>query len=244
MATKKESGSNTPTWTYEWVPIDSIIKHSAWQVRDKLDPRAVKRYQDMTNAGSAPPPIKVGRVNGRLYLLDGWHRMEAGAFKSSSAGEVLAEVADLTQADAMWEAAKANLGHGVQYKPKDLHAVFKAFIKSKKYIKSNGKPMSYREMSPIIGKGHTTIRSWMLKYFPKLARELGGLDHGNQEATTPPAPQLAGEHHLAAFEALQTITQRFDLITPEARWVILRRLETLQEKAAELGVKEPPKPDF
>lgn len=243
MATKNKPSEAPPVWTQAWVPLDSIIKHAPWQVREKLDPNAVKRYEDMTDAGSIPPPIKVGRVRGRLYLLDGWHRMEAGALKRSS-GDVWVEIADLTKEDAIWEAAQANLGHGVQYKPKDLHAVFKAFIRSKKYIKPNGKPMSYREMSPIIGKGHTTIRTWMFKYFPKLARELGGLDHGNEDATSPPAPDLYEEHHLAAFEALHTINQRFDLISPEGRWEILKSLEKLQSRAAKLGIREPERDEF
>lgn len=241
--TSQKKPDAQPIWTHKWVALDSIIKHSQWQTREKLNLNAIKRYTEMTAAGSEPPPIKVGRVNGKLFLLDGWHRMEAGALRCAS-GDVWVELADLTKEDAIWEAAKANLCHGVQYKPKDLHAVFKAFIKAKKYIKPNGKPMSYREMSPILGKGHTTIHSWMFKYFPKLARELGGLDHGNEDATSPDAPDLVDEHHLAAFEALQTINQRFDLITPEGRWEILRGLESLQVRAAKLGIREPERQEF
>lgn len=162
MSSAPSSAAN-PEWSEEWVPLPAIIKHAPWQVRVKLDDRAVRRYAEMTRAGNEPPPIKVGRVKGRRYLVDGWHRMEAGALQISSSIDddetVKALVADLTQAQAIWEAARANLGHGVQYKSKDLHGVFKAFIKSKQHVKPGGGIMSYREIAPIIGKPHTTIRT-------------------------------------------------------------------------------------
>lgn len=243
MTTKKTPGTQ-PVWTHEWVALNSIIKHPSWQMRAKLDAKAVKRYAEMTAAGSQPPPIKVGRVDKHLYLLDGWHRMEAGALKKDALDNVFVEIADLNKPEAIWEAAKANLDHGVQYKPKDLHSVFKAFITSKKYLKPNGRPMSYREMAPILGKGHTTIRTWMLKFFPKLARELGGKDHGNEDATMPPLPDFREEHYAQSVEALLSVTQRLNLITPEDRWKILQSLDQLQQKAMKLGVKEPHQEDF
>lgn len=242
MTTKKTPEAQ-PIWTHEWVALNSIIKHQAWQMRGKLDAKAIKRYAEMTAAGSTPPPIKIGRVNGRLYLLDGWHRMEAGALRTTS-GEVWVEIADLKKTEAMWVAAQANMNHGVQYKPKELRAVFKTFILAKKHIKPNGRLMSYREMAPFIGKGHTTIRSWMLKDFPKLARELGGNNHGNSEATIQQLPDISEEHRMQALDSLQSIFQRLELVTPEARWEIVRSLKDLQAKAKKLGVNEPNKEEF
>ncbi len=244
MTQKKREVSTSPQWTHQWVALDSIIKHQPWQVRGKLDQKAINRYADMTAAGSVPPPIRLGRVKGRLYLLDGWHRMEAGALKRSSLGEVWVEVADLSQTEAIWEAAQANLGHGVQYSSKDLHAVFKAFIKAKKHIKSNGQLMSYREMSPIIGKPHTTIRAWMLKYFPTVARQYSGDDHGNRDAGPNSVMEIRDEHREVSLQALQAISQRLDLVTPETRWLIARDLEALHSRAVALGILQPPPEDF
>lgn len=202
----------------------------------------------MTNAGMEPPPIKLARVGGKLYLVDGWHRMEAGALQLSrgfgEGCEVAAKVADLTKAEAMWEAAQANMGHGVPLKAKDLHAVFKAFVRAKRHVKPNGTLMSYRDIAPFIGKPHTTIRHWMLRYFPATAAKMGGMENGNPEAGEPPVVDLVEEHKAQALEGLLNITQRLDLLTPEARWEVLQGLDKARDDAIRLGVKEPEPADF
>lgn len=227
-ATKGVAAGAAINWTEDTVPLDDIIKHAPWQVRAKLDDKAIMRYADMTRAGRVPPPIKVARVKGKLYLVDGWHRMAAGALQVSrglgSGQEVTALVADMTQAEALWEAAQANMGHGVPLKAKDLHAVFKAFVRAKKHVKPNGVLMSYREIAPHIGKPHTTIRHWMLRYFPAVAAQMGGAENGNPEASQPPMPDPVEEHKAQALEGLLNLTQRLDLLTPEARWEVLRNL--------------------
>jgi hypothetical protein len=229
-------------WAEEWVPLAEVIPHAPWQVRAKLDEGAIKRYADMTRAGSTPPPILVGRVAGKLYLLDGWHRMEAGALQkmqSVDGVEVLAKVATMDKYRAQWEAAQANMRHGVQLRAKDLHEVFKAFIRSKQHVKPDGSLMSYREMAPFIGKPHTTVRTWVLRYFPKLAAEMGGPEHGNPNAEAPPLPSLDEEHRQEAMGALQTVVQRLELLTPEARWEVTREIERALAQANQLGTQEP-----
>lgn len=104
--------------------------------------------------------------------------------------------------------------------------------------------MSYREIAPHIGKPHTTIRTWMLKYFPKLAAKMGGVEHGNAEATQPPVGDLQEQHTEEALEAVRGVSQRLSLLTPEARWQVMRQLEDVLKMAQNLGVKEPPEKDF
>lgn len=236
------------TWVEESVPLDDIVKHAPWQVRTKLDESAITRYAKMTQAGSVPPPIKVARIRGKLYLVDGWHRMEAGALQThrglGQGYEVEALVAEMTREEAMWEAAKANMGHGVPLKGKDLHSVFKAFIKAKRHLKPDGTLMSYREIAPLIGRPHTTIRYWMLKYFPATAAKMAGNEIGNPEAGEPPLVDIVQEHKSAALEGLLGVTQRLDMLTPEARWEVLQHLDEARQEAIRLGVKEPEPADF
>jgi hypothetical protein len=236
------------SWVEEGVPLGDIIKHAPWQVRAKLDDRAVKRYSDMTNAGSLPPPIKVARVGGKLFLVDGWHRMAAGALQVSrdlvAGDEVAVLMADMTKDEAAWEAAKANMGHGVPLNAKDLHAVFKAFVRAKRHVKPDGTLMSYRDIAPHIGKPHTTIRYWMRKYFPVIAAKMGGMENGNPEAGEPPLADAVEEHKAQALEGLLNLTQRLDLLTPEARWEVVQHLDKAREDAVKLGVKEPEPADF
>jgi hypothetical protein len=236
-----------PQWREEWVLFSKIIRHAPFQPRRKLDAAAVKRYAEMTRAGSKPPPIKVGRTKGVLYLLDGWHRMEAGALETLDGLdglEVRVLLADMGRSEAAWVAAQANLAHGVQYKGRELHEVFKAFIKAKQHVRPDGRLLSYREIAPFIGKPHTTIRTWMIRYFPKVAAAMGGGEQGNTEAEPAAPPTIEEEHKAAALGALREVTQRLEVLTPEARWELVQQLDEAREAAIRLGMREPRGEEF
>lgn len=231
-------------WSEEWIPLTHIALHQPLQVRRRLDPSAVKRYRDMTKAGSEPPPIKVGRCKGVHYLVDGWHRIEAGALVRSRdfEGETIkALVADLTEAEVRWEAAKANMCHGVPLKASEYRGVLKAFIKAGKHRHPNGELMSYRELGAVIGKGHTTVRTWIIKDFPRLARQLGGREGGNDKAEPPPGtlPTLQQELRNEAMQAMRTIAATLAGMTPVDRWELVQQLEAARNAALREGVEEP-----
>ena len=206
-----------PMWVEEWVPLGSVIKHDPLQVRNRLDAGAVVRYRSMTEAGREPPPIKVGRVGALLYLVDGWHRMEAGALRTShsfaNGAEVLALVADMSVDEVRWESAKANMGHGVPLRKSEMREVFKAFVKAKRHHMGKGKLMSYRDMGAELGMGHTTLRNWTRQDFPSLFAALGDGGQGNVHGDVPAAviPTLEEEHASEAQAALLTL--HFSLCT-------------------------------
>lgn len=238
--------SRETSWAEEWVLLSKVIRHGPLQVRKKLDIGAVRRYADMTKAGSAPPPIKVGRVGGVLYLVDGWHRLEAGAIQTqqlfTNEPEVRALVAEMTEEQARWEAAKANLGHGVPLKPREYRTVFRAFIRAKKHHKEKKRYMSYREMAAAlgVGVGHTTLRNWTMKDFPRLAHALGGNDHGNTEGQQPPPEgrSLDEEHCHEAHRALQALAQHATAISDaKVRWELLQGLEDAAGRLRAAGVE-------
>lgn len=240
-----------PQWREEWVPLSSVIQHGPLQVRRRLDAGAVRNYGDMTKAGKVPPAIKVGRVKGILYLVDGWHRLEAGALVTlqdlSGNTLVKADVAEMSESQVRWEAAKANMGHGVPLKASEYREVFRAFVKAKQHIKKGGEYMSYREMSAIVGKGHTTLRTWALKDHPALAKKLGGVEHGNPEGTPCHGELLSleEEHEQEALKALGAVVQHVDaLASPEVRWGILKELEAAAARLRTAGVQEPQPSDF
>lgn len=85
MSTRtKTAPTSAREWRQEYIPLDKIVKHQPFQVRRKLDSRAIRLYRTQHDAGQTPPPIKVARVAGQYYLLDGWHRMAAGALEVST----------------------------------------------------------------------------------------------------------------------------------------------------------------
>lgn len=245
-STQPSCAQAEPQWQEEWLPLADIIQHAPFQVRSKLDPGAIYRYREMTAAEQLPPPIKVARVNGALYLVDGWHRMEAGALQVSRGDSwsenVLALVAGMSAEQAQWEAARANMGHGVQLKAREYRKVFHAFIRAKRHIKSGGKRMSYREIGKEIGKPHRTIHQWTREDFPGLARAMGG---NHQEAPgglgDPVRPSLEEEHREAANCALVTLLQHASALeSPEERGALVEALEAAAEKLRARGIAELP----
>ena len=182
----------TVSWDEQFVPLAAIIKHQPFQVRKALDKAAVRRYGEMTRAGKVAPPIKVALIRGSHYLLDGWHRMAAGAL-TTAGDDVLALVASMTDKQAMWEAANANTAHGVPLKAAEIRGLFRAFIRSGQHRKAKGKPMSYREMQAALGKPHTTLRNWVRADFPKLFECRKGLESRLGQARS----RDAAEAHLS-----------------------------------------------
>ncbi|MDE2394681.1 MAG: hypothetical protein KGM91_04505 [Burkholderiales bacterium] len=237
-----------PAWCEEWVPLAEICRIDKLQVRHKLNQGAVTRYRDMTDAGKVAPPIKLGRVkSGALYLVDGWHRMEAGAldtqedFNGTGGTLVRALVADLTDAEVRWESAIANEGHGVQLKPSEYRNVFRAFILAKKHRKARGELMTYREIGEAIGKGHRTIHEWMRKDFPRMAARMGRDPHGNPGAGPPVGrvPSLADEQCEQTLRAVRDARAGLATMTPEHRHRVAEELRSLLAEVTQLGATAP-----
>ena len=236
-----------PVWVEEWVPLASIQKLEVLQVRHRLDAGAVKRYRDMTRAGQVPPPIKVGRVEGcGLYLVDGWHRMEAGAIQTREefgygGTTVFALVAPLTEKAALWEAARANGAHGVPLKQAEHRNVFRAFIKAGQHRKGRGAMMSYREIGACLGKGPSTLQRWMRADFRKLADRMGGVDHGNgqAEALRVDVPSFAETQRDEAIRAAKATAAGLEAMTPTGRREVVAELRRTIAIAARLGVEHP-----
>lgn len=252
MSDLKQAG---PEWREEWIPLHSIAKTDALQVRSRLDPKAVTRYAERMKAGHTPPPIKVARVERRdgppaLYLVDGWHRMEAGALQlqreavdAGTAGpQVLASVADMSEADARWEAAKANMDHGVALKPKELREVFRAFMKAGKNRRGRAGLLSYQDIGDIIGKPKSTIHRWMVADYPKTARRMSGDGHGNDEAGLIQAnqgPSLVDQQAQEARDAIQQTIINLPAFSPTQRHVLAELLRQALKQADELGTAAP-----
>ena len=247
-----------PQWQEEFVPLTSIIEHGPLQVRLKLDQGAISRYAAMTKAGTVAPLIKLGRVKHprhgeSLYLVDGYHRKAAGAveiFEDFTKGPMVrALVAPLTEREIRWEAARANLGHGVPLKRSEFRNVFKAFIKACKHHKAKGEFMSYREIATALGVGarHTTLRNWMFKDFPTTARAMGGMEHGNTEGESPKGTilTLEEEHIMEAQWALEALVQHTQALgCPQARWALLQSIEKAASDLKAAGIQKPDPTDF
>lgn len=215
--------SGGPSWGLEVVRRSSITRLAELQVRRKLDGATVKRYREAMTAGAEFPPVRLARVRGTLYLVDGWHRIEAAGWHDDVMVDVL--VADLPSiAAAGWEAAAANLAHGLHLKPSERRAVFKAYVGAGRHRTAQGGYKGYRDMAAELSYPHTTLRTWMEKDFSSVYRAIGEKRVGgiNTKAGPTEAQKLekinskaaadALVDALACFEALQDPFNRGDLI--------------------------------
>jgi hypothetical protein len=184
-------------WAEQWLSPEQILRTETLQVRHKLDKGAICRYRDMTRAGKVPPLIKVAEVTEgdttRYYLVDGWHRWEAGALVTEGpapAALVRALVAPMSMSEAAWVAAEANLGHGVPLKSTERVEVFKAFVRAGKHRNRQGY-LSYRDMAGILGYPSSTLQRWMHKHFRNIAVRMGSTEGsapgGLMDAPAPPS---------------------------------------------------------
>lgn len=171
------------------VAIADIVTRADWQVRAKVDPAIVRSYAAVMRSGGSFPPIALARINGALYLVDGWHRL--GAAQLNGAAGIWAEVTDMTADEAQWTAAQANLTHGLPLKPKEVRAVFRAYVKSRQHRSGRGYK-SYRDIAADLAHrvGHTTIRNWMERDFPSVFRAMGGADPHTDTGEVRDAPAI------------------------------------------------------
>lgn len=136
--------------------------------------------------------------------------------------------------------------HGVPFKASEYRNVLEAFIKAGKHRHPNRELMSYRELGAVVGKGHTTVRTWIMKDFPRLARQLGGRDGGNANAQRPASEvfTLADELRDEAMQAVGTIAAGLAGMTPGDRWELVRQLEAARDAAVREGIERPAQPEF
>ena len=172
------------------VGIGQIALRDDWQVRKRLDQQALNRYtaQYRGESGRATlPPIEVADIDGVLFVVDGWHRLEAAKRADLDCLDVTVVTSDASQ--AAWCAATANMKHGVPLKRAELRSVFRAYVRAGKHRRGTGL-RSYRQIAQDLHDTvrHTTVRNWMTKDFPNIARRYRPEEaHGN-EAAGPPTP--------------------------------------------------------
>jgi hypothetical protein len=154
------------------VKLADIVTRKAWQVRTRLNAATVTQYLTAYRADAdALPPVKVANVNGTLLLVDGWHRIEA--LKLLGRYDVPAWVFPATEEEARWEAARANLTHGLPLKAREVRNVFRAYVRSKRH-RTGGRFKSYREIAADLASrvAYTTVRNWMQKEYPAIYRAM------------------------------------------------------------------------
>jgi hypothetical protein len=155
------------------IPIRWIVKAEQFQVRNKVNMSTVAKYRGIIKSHdnvSPFPPILLAQKEDRYYLVDGWHRVAAMEWVNLETVDAII-VKVTTDDEIRWLSAQANLTHGLALKTSEIREAFRIYIRAKQYKREDKSYKSYREISQDLAGnvGHTTVRNWMLKDFPKLA---------------------------------------------------------------------------
>lgn len=150
------------------VPLTVIVKRETWQVRQALTAQAVTRYSAVYKTGGAMEPVRLARIGDALVLVDGAHRIAAR--QRIGLKDVEAVITPMTETQAQWASASANLTHGESLKPKELRAVFGHYVATAQHRKGRSKVKSLRDIvMDIPGVGsHVSIGKWMKADFPEI----------------------------------------------------------------------------
>ena len=92
---------------------ESLILHPRYQLRGGTDPETVIRYTDLLENGTELPAIRAWRIDGKLFVTDGFHRVAAYAALHR---EIWCDIFEGDARSAFFDACIANGDHG---KPRD-----------------------------------------------------------------------------------------------------------------------------
>ena len=137
----------------EFVSLAAIRLDPDMMPRAGLDPEAVARYREAYAADAPLPPIQVVREDGGgLWLVDGWHRVEAAG--TLGIRELAAEISAGDKADAFLLAAGHNATHG---RPRNKADVRAAIVVALRGLATRGEPWSNRRLAELVRVSDQTI---------------------------------------------------------------------------------------
>ncbi len=156
-ALKKAVGERSEEMEMSRITIDQAL-----QVREHgLDAETVERYRVVIREGGELPPVTLYRteVDSQLvYLLAaGFHRMEAHRLENRTI--IQAVVRQGSREDAMIEAARSNLAHGLDLKKPDLRRALEILLLAGYYLK-DGVLASNAVIASDLGVSAETVSVW------------------------------------------------------------------------------------
>jgi hypothetical protein len=217
MGTKKTKEQDTEPGV-ELVAVEDITVLRAFQVRTGIDTKTARGYAVAMRAGQTFPPVRLARIRGKLVLIDGWHRIEARrqlAAKATGAKEraewcmVPATIEDMSEGEARWASATANLTHGKPLTRKEKDRVFERYMRAHRYRKADGTPKSSRQISKELqgALAHTSVLGRIREKYPKVYDAMRRHEDEPKHHEGGPPERQPEEQHLMRDDALSLLVE-------------------------------------
>lgn len=185
-------GNVSTTWTPLEVDLEEIVLDPALQCRRELTQATVDQYAAvLEDGGEFEHRARCIRVDGRLFLVDGWHRHAATrqAFRGSPKLQI--EYRDGTRRDAILAAVKANSKHGLPRSGADKRRAVRTLLMDPDWC-----ALSTRQLGELADVSH--------KHVGDIRREYGVV--AGEVLTQARAELIDGEPALAWRELLDGAT--------------------------------------
>ncbi|WP_302805679.1 ParB N-terminal domain-containing protein [Cloacibacillus porcorum] len=164
---------------------DIQIDEPRFQSRNDISGEAVETYAQSYENGADMPPVDIALLDdGRLYLIDGFHRCRARMRMGAAWGFIDAVLhKNLSEADARFFFIKENMKNGLPLRSRrDREKAFAIYVETGRCRYPNGMLKSYREIAEeLTFLGKDTARRYMSSLFPEIARQLSNR-YGEPEA--------------------------------------------------------------
>jgi len=134
------------------VKIEDLIIDVRCQARDGLDETTVAEYTAIYEEGGTLPPVSVYQVDGELYVVDGFHRLEA-ADRAGVSFPRADTVGAGSMDDAIWFATGVNKTHGLRRSSADKRRAVWCAVTSE-----IGQAQSLRDIAAHVGVSHSLVR--------------------------------------------------------------------------------------
>lgn len=222
----------TPSAAERLYPLRSLSYHKRLQIRGGTDHATVQRYKKAMQGGETFPPITLAEIGGKLFVVDGHHRLEAA--HAAGLPNISGTQRRMSLDDAHKAAVVANTTHGRRLTQKEQQHAFASFIAEGLHLDPSGNALPVRaiaELCPV----------YSFQTISRKLRELGidapredvlpwrGSSH-NDEGPSPEDLELEEEIQLATFrDHLASAASTYGALSDTARRSALMALRELQE---------------
>lgn len=117
------------------LPITEIISDPRYQMRENMNEDVIVDYAEKLRDGEKFPPVRVFKINGEYYLVDGFHRLEA--YKRNGITEIEVIVLEGNEREALLCAVGANNNHGLHRTNKDKRKAVKTLLQDSEWCKKS-----------------------------------------------------------------------------------------------------------
>lgn len=202
-------------WKEEALALGDVREHKDLQGRvNGTNPATVRQYERVLKGGSTMEPVQVARIGKALYLLDGYHRLEA--HRRAGMPTIRARVAKMSLSEAKTEALTANTKHGKPLSRADKAQMFDRYVDSGKHVDEYGDTKACRAIAAELNHiySYETIRQKLkalgvplneAKEYPGGYKPYSGSGSGNDDDDDIELGELRASQarqHLESFRAL------------------------------------------